>query len=352
MEALVMDTSFVSVDVVDTFDSFIWAERYSRCGDFEILTPVDGSFLNMLIPDYYLYMNGSEKVMIIEGREISTDPEEGNHLVFTGRSLESILDRRIVWRQTILSGNFQDGILTLLNENAISPTDPNRIIPGLIFVPSADPVITELTIQAQFTGDNLYVAIQSLCETKGIGFKITLTENNLFKFELYAGVNRSYDQFVNPYVVFSPKFDNILSSNYVETKRAEKTVTLVAGEGEGAARKTAVVGTGVGLSRREMFTDARDISSTVDGGELTPEQYTSQLEQRGAEKLSENTFISLFEGQVDASTLYKYGVDFFMGDILQLANEYEMEAKTRVVELIRSQSAAGEDIYPTFAAVE
>lgn len=356
MEALVMNTEFVSVDVVDTFDSFIWAERYSQCGDFEIFTPVDGVFLDMLVPDYYLYMDGSEKVMIIEGREISTDPEEGNHLVFTGRSLESILDRRIVWIQTILSGNFQNGVLQLLNENAITPTDPARVIPGLIFEASTDPAITALTIEAQFTGDNLYSAVQALCESKGIGFKITLTEDNLFKFKLYSGVNRAYDQIANPYVVFSPKFDNILNSNYVETKKAEKTVTLVAGEGEGAARKTTTVvvasGAGSGLARREMFTDARDISSNVDGGTLTTEEYTSQLAQRGAEKLSENTFISSFEGQVDTSTMYKYGEDFFMGDVLQIANEYGMEAKTRVVELIRSQSTAGEDIYPTFAAVE
>jgi hypothetical protein len=263
MEALVLDTNFVSKGVLDVFDSLIWAERYFKCGDFEILTSVDAKFLDLLRMDYYLWMDGSDHVMIIEGREIKTDPEDGNHFLFSGRSLETLLDRRIIWNQTILDGNFQDGVLKLLNENAINPTDPNRKIPGLIFETSTDPRITALTIQAQFTGDNLYTAVQSLCESKNIGFQITLTEENKFKFKLYAGTDRSYDQITNPYVEFSPKFDNLLSSNYAETKKSLKTVSLVAGEGEGPARKTISTGTGTGLERREMFTDARDISSSV-----------------------------------------------------------------------------------------
>jgi len=356
MEVLVMNTNFVSVDIIDVFESLIWTERFSKCGDFEISTAIDARMLSSLKPDYYLEMNGSDEVMIVEGREIDTDTEEGNHFIFTGRSLESILDRRIVWVQTILTGNFQNGIKKLLDENAISPTDADRIIPNLIFESSTDPAITALTIDAQFTGDNLYDTIQSLCEAKGIGFKITLTEDNKFKFKLYAGVNRSYDQLTNPYVVFSPKFDNILNSNYIETKKALKTVTLVAGEGEGIARRTTTVssssGAGSGLSRRELFTDARDISSSVDGGTLTTEQYNAQLSQRGTEKLAENVFVSSFDGEVDATVLYKYGEDFFMGDILQLSNEYGMEAKTRVVEFIRSQDESGEKAYPTFSSVE
>ncbi len=53
-----------------------------------------------------------------------------------------------------------------------------------------------------------------------------------FVFELYAGFDRSYDQTENPYVIFSPKFENIINSNYIESKASLKTVTLVGGEGE------------------------------------------------------------------------------------------------------------------------
>ena len=195
--------------------------------------------------------------------QITSDTEDGNHVTVTGRSLESILDRRIVWGQKLLSGNLQNGIKTLLNENVISPSDSNRKIPNFIFKESIDPAITKLKLEAQYTGDNLYDVIQKICEEQGIGFKITLNDEKQFVFELYAGSDRSYDQTENPYVIFSPKFENIINSNYIESKASLKTVTLVGGEGEGAGRRYTTVGGGSGLNRRELFTDARDISSNV-----------------------------------------------------------------------------------------
>ena len=137
-------------------------------------------------------------MMIVEKIQITSDTEDGNHVTVTGRSLESILDRRIVWGQKLLSGNLQNGIKTLLNENVISPSDSNRKIPNFIFKESTDPAITKLKLEAQYTGDNLYDVIQKICEEQGIGFKITLNDEKQFVFELYAGSDRSYDQTENP----------------------------------------------------------------------------------------------------------------------------------------------------------
>ena len=216
--------------------------------------------------------------MIVEKIQITSDTEDGNHVTVTGRSLESILDRRIVWGQKLLSGNLQNGIKTLLNENVISPSDSNRKISNFIFKESTDSAITKLKLEAQYTGDNLYDVIQKICEEQGIGFKITLNDKKQFVFELYAGFDRSYDQTENPYVIFSPKFENIINSNYIESKASLKTVTLVGGEGEGAGRRYTTVGGGSGLNRRELFTDARDISSNVGSDDaLTDAEYMACL---------------------------------------------------------------------------
>lgn len=227
---------------------------------------------------------------------------------------------------------------------------------NLIFEASSDPLISALTVDAQFTGDNLYGVIKKLCDAKNIGFKITLSDNDKFVFKLYSGVDRSYGQLSNPYVIFSPNFENIINSNYLESKMPLKTVTLVAGEGEGSARKTVTAaipsGAGSGLGRREMYTDARDISSSVDGQALTDAQYNSQLLQRGLEYLSDNAVVKMFEGQVETTKTFKYGEDFFKGDIVQIANEYGIESKSRVVEIVRAQSSDGFDIYPTFVTIE
>ena len=349
MDILVLNTKFESVAILDRFESLIWTDRFMECGDFEIYTAMDSKLLQYMKQDYYLYSADSEHMMIIEQLRVETDSEDGNHLKILGRSLESILDRRVIWGQKILTGNLQDAIQTLLNENVISPTIADRKISNFIFKKSTDPKITALTIDAQYTGDNLYTVINKLCDANNIGFKVTLNNTNQFVFELYVGADRSYDQDLNPHVVFSPKFDNIITSSYLESKKTMKNVTLVAGEGEGADRKTTTVGTATGLDRRELFTDARDISSSLENDKkLTDAEYTAQLVQRGKEDLAKNVEIKAFEGEVDATHMFVYGEDFFIGDIVQIANEYGHEGTSYISELVISQNKEGIKIYPTF----
>lgn len=348
MEVLVLNTNFESIAIVDTFKSFIWTDRYDAYGDFELYLSMDISLLDILQPDYYLWIKESEHCMIIEDIEIDSDIELGNHIIVTGRSLESILERRIIWGQRIIKGNLQTSIQNLLNEAIISPSITDRKIDNFIFEESTDTKITELTVDAQYNGEDLYSVISGLCYNNCIGFKVVLNDINQFVFSLYSGADRSYNQTNNPYVVFSPNFENIINSNYYESKSNLKNVTLVAGEGEGYARKTTIVGSGSGLNRREIFTDARDISSEVEDRTLSDAEYYAQLSARGTENLSEYTESVAFEGEVEATRLFVYGEDFFVGDIVQIADEYGHENVAYISELVISQSEEGISIHPTF----
>lgn len=349
MDLMVLNTNLDAITVVDIYQSFIWTDRYYEYGDFELYAPMSTDLLDQFKQDYYIQRRDSDRLMIIEKILIETDTEDGDYITITGRSLESILERRVIWGQTMVAGYLQDAIEILLDDAIINPANPNRKIPNFIFKASTDPRITALKIDAQYTGDNLYDVIRQLCEERGIGFKITLNDSKQFVFELYMGTDRSYDQTSVPYVVFSPSFDNIISSNYVESKTSLKNVALIAGEGEGSARKYAASGNTSGLNRRELFVDARDISSDIgDGQTLTSEEYTNLLIQRGKEKLAENIDVVSFEGQMETSIMYKYGVDFFQGDIVQIENEYGHNDKVRVLEVVTSENEEGVSVYPTF----
>ena len=352
MDLLVLDTNLDAVSVVDVYESFIWTERYYEYGDFELYTAMRDGVLDNLKKDYYIWKRGTDRAMIVEDIRINSDIELGNHITVTGRSLESILERRVIWGLLTLSGNFQEAIKTLLTECIISPSKEERKISNFIFKESTDPLITELTIEAQYTGDNLYEVVKKLCEERNIGFKVTLNNDKQFVFELYAGVNRSYDQNVTPYVVFSPQFDNIVNSNYYETSSNYKNVALIGGEGEGSARTYAAIGDISGMDRRELFVDARDISSNVsEDVTLTAEEYDALLIQRGNEHMAEYTELISFEGQVESTIMYKYGEDFFNGDIVQIANEYGHGAKARILEVMTSENEEGTSVFPTFKTI-
>lgn len=362
MDIWVLDKNLIPVKTFDSFESVIWTERYQGYGDFEIYSLIDLEVLSYLKIDYYLWRKDSDRMMIIESVEIKSSVEEGNHMKITGRSLESILDRRIIWSQTNISGNLQNGIEKLINESIIAPADSKRHIPNFKFKTSTDEAITSLKATKQFTGDNLYDAISELCVVYGIGFRITLNDANEFEFSLYSGVDRSYSQEKNPYVVFSNAFDNLLNSDFLESNSKLKTIALVAGEGEGKDRKTLTV-TRVkeaedykGLNRRELYVDARDLSSDDPEDfekKIPDDEYYDMLKSRGLEYLEDNVVVKSFEGDVNPDSMFTYGVDYFLGDIVQIQDGFGIEERIRISELVRSEDTQnGITTYPTFVVVD
>jgi hypothetical protein len=348
MDIFVLNQNFEAIDIIDNYESLIWTDRYFEYGDFELYLPMQIDLLASLQKDNYMYIRDSEHLMIIEDFEITTDAEIGSRLRVIGRSLESILDRRIVWGQKTYSGTIHAIIKAMITDAIISPEIESRKIDNFIFQDSSDESVNGNSIDVQFTGDNLYESVSLLCHMVGAGFRITLDSDNNFVFSLYSGQDRSYAQDSNPYVVFSPSFENIIDSRYVETNSSHRNVTLVAGEGEGSDRKTVTVGDTSGLLRRELFTDARDISTQTEEGTLTDEQYNAQLTARGNESLQEYSASTAFEGKAETTRMFRYGEDFFMGDIVQIANEFGMESRAYITAIIRSQDEKGLAVYPTY----
>lgn len=340
----ILDDSFIPLTAFENYISFLWTDRYAEEGDFEIETVPEASLLAVCKQDYYIMNTDSEHEMIIEGLKIVTDVEDGPRLYVTGSSLESILKRRIVWSKTVLSGNLQNGIKKLLNENIISPTDASRKISNFIFQASTDTDITKLEIARECDKENLYDLIVDICQTKKIGFKIVRNASNQFVFSLYAGKDHSYTQETLPFVAFSPKFDNLENSEFNNsTADSVNTVYVTGGENDS---ESLVLGNNSGLARRESHVSAGTMDESYSGS------YTDFLTEKGNEELKDKKITKTFEGNVDATGLFKLGVDFSLGDIVQIENEFEIRDRARVVEIIHSDDKSGRIVYPTFEAYE
>lgn len=356
MQLRLLNENYIPLEVIDTYKSLIWTDRYDLCGEFELCLDPLSIIAKTIRKDYYLELDNSEHHMIIEDFNTETDFDDGDLLIVKGRSLESILDRRVVWPQTICDGNFQNQMEKLITDAIINPSISDRRIPNFVFKRSNDPNITKLTFQGQFTGDNLYTVVTEACRKAKCGFKILLTEDGKFEFQLYYGVDRSYDQYDRPVVAFSPGFENLRKSTYKENNSPFKSIAIVAGEGEGAARKSVAVQASEsksGLLRRELYVDARDISTNTESGtNLTETQYNDLLKERGVRDLNENFYIRSFEGEAETNSTFILNKDFFIGDIVHIANQYGKEAKSRVSEIIFSHDKDKLTIVPTFSSAE
>ena len=355
MEYYVLDKDFNIINILQGYSSLAWVERFSEPSSIEIDTQyIDGIF-DYIKLNNYIKATDSNKIMIIEGITISTyRNEDGITIKVLGRSLESILSRRIVWKQTILEGNFQDSIQKILNENLISPSDEKRKISNFVFKKNENTKITSLTHEkpVQLFGEDLLEIIKSFCSDKDIGFKVELDSNNNFVFELDPGVDRSYNQNENVYVVFSQAMGNLTSSDYAENNDTYKNVALITGEGYGSNTITTTIGDYSGLERREIKISATNVSRTTESGELSLDKYKEQLEEEGKKELNEYEKISAFDGDIDEGTNYIYGKDYFIGDIVQIANNYQKQERVKLIEMSKVIDSSGIDLTPTFVVVE
>lgn len=349
MELYVLNRDFEIINYIDTFVSLEWVKRYFDTGDYVLNCVADMNIINSLQKRNYLVREDDERIMIIEKINITTSAENGNTVNVSGRSIESILGRRIIWKQTNskASETVEQFVRRLVDENAINPTDPKRKIPNLILGELKG--FTE-KIEKQVTGDNLLTVIKEICQAYNYGFKITMNEDGYLVFDLYKGTDRSYNQSINPYVVFSNDFDNIINTEYEYDETNISNVALIGGEGEGTDRKYQSIGNSEGLDRYELFVDANDISSN--NGEISLTDYNNLLIERGNEKIAENTFVESYTGEVETTLTYVYKKDYDLGDIVETVNEYGMEATPRIIEIIESENENGYRVVPTFGTWE
>lgn len=345
MNYYLLDKNLNYVMVIEDYRSFIWSTRYNVPGDFELYAPASSKLLKSAKRGYYIIRDTDRThAMIIENIRVNTDIENGDYITITGRDLKSILNRRIIWSQTVVNGNVETVCRSLVTENAISPTIDARAISRLTL---GDTIGITDTIKTQYTGDNLGETISAISQTFGLGYDVLLDiENGLFEFVMLKGENRTYAQNVNPVIVFSNNFDNLLTTDYEMNSEEYKNVALIAGEGEGTSRKVCSVGSYTDLDRYELYVDARDISSN--NGEIAYADYIELLADKGREELAETVITESIAGEVETNYTYKVNIDYFIGDIVEVINEYGVSMQPRITEIIECNDENGFTCIPTF----
>lgn len=345
------NTKFERIALIEGFESLIWTERYNEAGDFELYIPASAENLQNFKIGYYITREDTNTVMIIEKIEITTDVEMGNHIIVSGRSFESVIDRRVVWNQISYTGRPASIITSLLNSNFGSKASNERRINGFgVFTRTDSDFTTEDSIRMQFTGDNVYEAIVDICQTWGYGFAF----GKDLRFVLYKGKDRSVNQTKLNHVVFSPLYDNLLNSEYRQDMTEQRTIVRIAGEGEGSKRVYASYGTGAtGINRKELFVDARDLQSEQrNGSKLSASEYQEQLISRAKAAYADNRGKTEFEGDIDYEATFKYKEDYFLGDIITVENEYKIAMDCRIIEVSENWDDKGYKVVPTYVLYE
>lgn len=194
-------------------------------------------------------------------------------------------------------------------------------------------------ITAQLRGENIGEWIENECIENHVAWSMQLSESGIV-FSMKNGTDR------HTTVIFSPEFDNLLTSTYTKSLETYRNAVLVAGEGEGTYQKVANVGTSTGFSRYEEYLTSQEI--TTDSGSISDTKYKKMLQQYGKNELAKLKRTTSMSGDIDANGAYKIGEDVFLGDLVTFANDQGISATVRLIEIIYSDDASGYLVTGTF----
>ncbi|MBQ4415236.1 MAG: hypothetical protein II861_03980, partial [Methanomicrobium sp.] len=203
------------IAVIDNAESVIWVRRYDTPGEFELYISASADIFRLIKSNMgYLLVTREDRqdVMYVEYVKLTESAEEGDHILLKGRSVDCVMERRVIGYPTHFVYTPRSVVIErLINENMISP-EPHthyqldtlhRTIAPFTFDRGT---FTSSAIERSFNGENLLKAVGGLLKEGGYGLRNRLA-NGVIALELYKGQNR-------PNVKFSPDNENLLSSEY------------------------------------------------------------------------------------------------------------------------------------------
>ncbi len=357
MEVYTLDDNLRRTQVIDRFESLIWTERFSAYGDFQLVIHSTLESRNLLVEGTYLAINGSTRVMKIENSETKDDSEGRSMLTVSGRSLESILTERVAYHVTTglvdptwaLTGTPGDIARQIFYDTCIDnvnvPADEIPFYtPGSLY-PADTIAESDVVIAVEFGHDTVYNVMKELCDIYNLGFRLVRNQDaSELYFNVYSGSDRTTTQTTLAPVVFSPDLENLTNmTEFVSIEEFKNTAYVMGPTGTMVTVYAEGFSSSEGLDRSVILVDGSGVTET------TEPELTNALTRLGKDALAQNKNIRALDGELPQSSTYRYGVDYNLGDLIEMRNDEGVTNRMRVTEQIFVDDAEGERSYPTLA---
>lgn len=375
MELFILDSNLASptlfqpVSLFEDYDSLIWTERYWSPGDFQLVSSDPARAMAKFPLESFVGLRESNVPMIVEAHKIEKPGTKHARVTITGRSFESVLERRASFSEVSHSATppltstnvlvnadkvsdaaykmlrFVLGDIARSNLAAHSPANSNDPIPQInLPLPTDYTTGTGLSFEIK-SGSLLNVLLQML-EVNHHGIRAIRPAYNSGKttvdLEIYNGAD------LRTSVVFDARFDQFDSATYLLSYQGSTNVAYVYGPNGVTVKAKNAGAEPSGLSRRVLVVEEMgDQALSTD----------ANRQNRALVELYKNNAIALFDGEVSIQVAQRFNKPvaqggFGLGDILQLNGEYGLTRVMRVAEWVRSADSTGETAYPTFQAVD
>lgn len=282
----IYDQSLEKIATLTEFESLVWEEGYISAGSFQVVArKSDVTVFAFNTGNFVGVPQLSSTLMVIRSVE-----DKNGQIWAIGAESKIILCNR-VYEGTAVCDVVEESL-----KNIISSQRPFPIV-------SVEPIkgLPEKR-RMQSTYGDLFTISQNWCDAVGYGFRMVYDRaNKKLVYSVYNGGSTGYKA--------SENIGNIANIYRAESENGWKNVAYVAGAGEGSDRIVVICGdiNSEGLSRRELYVDARDIQPEG----MTDSEYREALTDRGLEKLAESARVEELDFEILGND---YGRLFSLGD--------------------------------------
>lgn len=359
MDVFVLNDQFLRENIIERYESLIWTDRYNQLGDFELVTVADHRAREWLYPGCRLAIFGSDRVMVAETADDYLDDEGRKLWKVTGRSLEKILEDRVVrpnigasiglWPKWEISGLPQSLARLFYQEICI---DGNLDLADITGIGMSTPPVgdripePEEAVWLELPPVTLLKATEDLTQPYDLGYRIVRDpDTGVLTYQIYTGYDRTSTQTDRSPVIFSPDLENLQNVTQFTTIANAKNVAYVFGN-LGWPQIVYPPGVdpanAVGLDRRVLVVTVDDMSE-----DLTNAEANAYLQQRGQEELARHRQVSGLDGEISNLGHYQYHEHYGLGDLVEMRDSNGNFNKMLVTEHIWSSDEQGDKSYPT-----
>lgn len=325
IEIKILDKNFEQVGLIDNFESFFITRKLYDLTTCELNTIKE--YLYMFDLGFYIYVDDKN---IFEINEISlnevSESKNNSGIVIKGVELLNKLSKKVINKTYNFENTPIQDILTILIDNiCINNPDTKRNINNLRI---NNTITGTEIISKQITYEPINKIIFDMAKTYNIYTQINYNfENNELYIDFNEGLDRTYNQNINSFAVFSEEFENISNINFTINNEDYYNYLFIAGEGEGEERKTEVLDLRISENEelKELYIDAKDVKTQDENNNpINIETYKKMLLERGREKSEEYKIIYDIQAEILTTSNLKYKIDFDMGDlcVLVIGNMY------------------------------
>lgn len=342
-----------AIAVIDEVISLEWTNNLNKVGTFTLSVPLTTVNIKALAVDNIITKNTYgesfiKEACIITYRQITVNSQGIETLQVQGSSLLNWLSQRVLTQNYNLNDTIENIARNLVTNEAISPSNIDRIIPSLelaelkglnnttTFFPNSQYPQLLQSLTSLFTG--VYYGMDILMDTK----------NKKFVFNIYKGIDRTITNNITQPLLFSSEMNNIMSETYTHTKVNFNNVAYVyvqfesKGNSGEEINKTVIVGNEEGLKRFEMGVSGGSPTLNGEQFQITEGNYKTLLPIVGEQALAQSEVTHNFTGKLNMNCGLTYKRDFNVGDTITAINKaWQLNKDLVIVGVTEEYSVQG-----------